>query len=75
MIDDRISIVVLNNEVDLDRLCWNCSGHGKDKAPVKNSPFWTDDGECEICDGIGYELTDTGRAILKFLKRHEGHNV
>jgi len=73
MIDDRISIIVLNNASDLDKPCWNCSGGQAD--PKKNSPFWTDEGVCEICDGVGYELTDAGEAILKLIKRHGNRDV
>jgi len=73
MIDDRITLRILGNDVDLDHGCWNCSV-GKTGPKGKDDTFWTEDGVCEICRGTGYELTDNGKKILEFLKRHVGRS-
>jgi len=66
MFDDEIKINVLNNEIFFDRECWSC-----DKG--RKEPEYIDEGtgKCEECNGTGFVLTDTGRSILDFIKRHD----
>jgi hypothetical protein len=51
-----IDITHVPSTIELDQRCWNCPGRDYDG--------------CSICDGTGYTLTEDGRALLDFLKRH-----
>jgi hypothetical protein len=42
----------------LDEQCWRCAVHR------------TADPKCEICNGIGFVLTDAGDALVQFCRRH-----
>ncbi len=63
-----ITIVLLNNEIALDKICWNCRGVN---LREHNESLW-EDGVCSICKGKGYEPTDAGQAIIGLVKRHLG---
>ena len=52
----------------LDEKCWCCEGTGK---PAKGNEGWqTDNGECELCLGSGYKLTQAGLSLLAFSARY-----
>lgn len=65
-----ITIKILNNEIDLDNECWNCDGGRSKKEDDKNPTFWTEEGVCERCKGIGYIPTDFGKSIFDFMIRY-----
>lgn len=48
------------NGVELDHPCQNCSGHGTHYGGVT----------CGSCEGSGHEMTDDGRALAAFIRRH-----
>lgn len=66
---DSIVMTILNNKVALDNECWNCDG-GR-CVRHNNDGLWTN-GVCDICKGIGYELTEAGEAIIQLINRHKG---
>lgn len=68
---DEIYVEILNNKVYLDRECWNCVKG----QPLKDDTFFDEFGVCEICKGVGFELTESGQAIIDLMKRHGGKNV
>jgi DnaJ-class molecular chaperone len=47
---------------ELDHKCWNCNGSGQSKTP---SPVG-----CEFCNGVGYQTSAAGDALIMFIKRH-----
>lgn len=51
--------------IKLDDKCWSCEGDPEKKPALADS-----DGTCSVCHGTGVQLTDAGRAVLAFLKRH-----
>ena len=58
MWEDEITIRVLNNDVYLDEHCWRCENNTDKKE------------DCPECKGIGFSLTENGRAIFDLIKRH-----
>ena len=71
---NEIIMEVLNNDVPLDKECWVCAGGIVDpKKPehVNVANFFTD-GVCDMCNGVGYKLTDAGQAVMDLVKRHGG---
>ncbi|KKM83852.1 hypothetical protein LCGC14_1305050 [marine sediment metagenome] len=69
---DPIVISVLNNNVALDKLCWCCEGGIVDpsKSKYANAASFFTEGVCDMCEGVGYELTDAGQAVMDLIKRH-----
>lgn len=55
-----LKIEIVPGSITLDQNCWNCNTTGDQKS---NDP------NCYVCHGKGYNLTDTGETILKFLNR------
>lgn len=68
-----IVLEILNNKVGLDARCWCCKGKGRPDKSQRPSlkGFILPDGSCEVCRGVGWELTDEGRAIINLVRRHE----
>ena len=60
-----ISIEILKHDIILDNECWACNG-GHDLL----DEYTDENGECEICGGSGYQLTDAGRSIMQLVTRH-----
>ena len=56
--DESIKINILNNEIVLDEICWDC----KNKFPKVNL--------CTHCSKTGYILTEQGEAIMELVSRH-----
>ena len=72
--NESIVMEVLNNKVPLDQKCWCCVGGAVDpKKPehVNVAHLFTAD-DCDICNGVGYTLTDAGQAVMDLVKRHGG---
>ena len=59
-----IKILILNNEVSLDHVCWDCQGDGYEEITS------SDKIPCETCSGKGYQLTAAGRSIIDRVRRH-----
>lgn len=49
----------------LDTDCWSCSGGNRVPPTIE-----AEDSSCDICHGKHKQLTDAGRTLLDFLKRH-----
>jgi hypothetical protein len=56
----------LQIKIEYDTPCWHC---GEDALQVLD-PAFLENGVCVICEGTKYQLTDAGKELLKFLKRH-----
>ena len=50
---------ILGNDIELEEPCWHCVESWK---VVKE--------ECEFCNGIRFQLTDNGRAIIALVENH-----
>ena len=57
-----IKVETVPGNLALDYKCWNCN-------TTRQKPTCTRE-ECDFCYGIGFQLTDTGRTILEFLRRY-----
>lgn len=76
MSEDQIQINILNNTIDLDDVCYECSESWKD--PYYDEPLHVSDfkpgyenGEkCDTCNGKRFTLTKAGEAIMALVKRH-----
>ena len=44
---------------ELEHRCSRCNGRGR----------WGSDGECGLCDGTGYELTEFGKKVMRLMHR------
>jgi hypothetical protein len=57
----------------LDKPCWSCRDRS---GRMRRIPEMTVDGQtCSICDHSGYTLTDSGRALVEWLRRHGKEQV
>lgn len=67
---------------DLAAKCERCNGEGRlvnDMAPSKfeeyvrtnGSPSYRETGTCDTCNGKGSIPTDSGKAVLDFLWKHQ----
>ena len=53
-------------QLELDVQCWSCA------AGARNPSLTNPDGSCEVCDGVGYTVTNQGQTVLDFIARHTG---
>ena len=55
MAADKFSTSINLNGVDLDQVCPTCRGR---------------DNTCQDCNGLGYQLTEAGQSMIKFVRRY-----
>lgn len=56
--------------VPLDRHCEDCGGSG-----VVHDEEYDEDGECPECEGTGFRLTSSGRAVIALVRRHLAYEM
>lgn len=74
--EEGIVIDILNNEIDLDNPCWNCTECGRSNWRGGPSQIYSikeeykNGKECSFCDNKRFILSSAGEAIMKLIKRH-----
>jgi len=64
-----IKLDTVREEVHLDKYCWSCrTFFGRN---TKTISMKDENGECDICNGSGFVLTNNGEAIINLIKRHK----
>jgi hypothetical protein len=63
---------ILNNTIELDRPCWNCSTCDPfdNYKQVYYKPTWNQDDFCPECEGKQVIPTDNGLELLGFISKY-----
>jgi hypothetical protein len=68
---DKLELPGLKEPLYLEHECWSC--HGKEGVTGTEYPYDSENnGQCVVCKGKGFCPSESGEAIIRFLKNHGG---
>ena len=77
---EQIRITLLNNKIELDCLCYNCTEHfsfwnDQPATVTLTEEFKSGVKHCDICDNVRFIPTEEGLAILHLMRRYVNHKL